>query len=101
MSLKSRQPVITEDNTLNVRLSSKLYCLQQGIFTILLLNYILKLATTLYQLRGHPFMTSTRRGFRLRWTHVDGGSSPMWTSCLLLMQRSWSCFTRISSLDGI
>src|SRR6218665_2593560 len=34
--------------------------------------------------RGHPFMTSTRRGeeVRLRWTHVDGGrgSSPMWTS---------------------
>src|SRR6218665_769720 len=24
-------------------------------------------------LRGHSFMTSTRRGFRLRWTHVDGG----------------------------
>src|SRR6218665_1887647 len=25
--------------------------------------------------RGHPFMTSTRRGegVRLRWTHVDGG----------------------------
>ena len=34
--------------------------------------------------RGHPFMTSTRRGegVRLRWTHVNGGrgSSPMWTS---------------------
>src|SRR6218665_581946 len=33
--------------------------------------------------RGHPFMTSTRRGkgVRLRWTHVEGkGSSPMWTS---------------------
>jgi len=31
---------------------------------------------------GHPFMTSTRRGVRLRWTHVDRGrgSSPMWTS---------------------
>ena len=28
--------------------------------------------------RGHPFMTSTRRGegVRLRWTHVDGGESP-------------------------
>ena len=23
--------------------------------------------------RGHPFMTSTRRGVRLRWAHVDGG----------------------------
>jgi len=22
--------------------------------------------------RGHPFMTSTRRGGRFRWTHVDG-----------------------------
>ena len=56
-------------------------------------------------LRGHPFMTSTRRGDRLRWTHVDGGgSNPMWTftqkiknstlmsSCLLLMQRSWCLF---------
>src|SRR6218665_100836 len=35
-------------------------------------------------IRGHPFMTSTRRGtgVMLRWTHVDGGggSSPMWTS---------------------
>src|SRR6218665_1847777 len=35
-------------------------------------------------LRGHPFMTSTRRGegVRLRWTHVDGGrgSRAMWTS---------------------
>src|SRR6218665_475686 len=32
---------------------------------------------------GHPFMTSTRRGVRRRWTHVDRGrgrSSPMWTS---------------------
>ena len=29
-------------------------------------------------IRGHPFMTSTRRGVRLRWTHMDGGreSSP-------------------------
>src|SRR6218665_1569694 len=27
-------------------------------------------------IRGHPFMTSTRRGegVGLRWTHVDGGS---------------------------
>ena len=27
------------------------------------------------ELKGHPFMTSTRRGegVRLRWTHVDGG----------------------------
>jgi len=35
-------------------------------------------------LRGHPFMTSTRRweGVRLRWTHADGGSEvgSMWTS---------------------
>jgi len=33
-------------------------------------------------IRGYPFMTYTRRGVRLRWTHVDegGGSSPMWTS---------------------
>src|SRR6218665_3235917 len=34
--------------------------------------------------RGHPFMTSTRRGegVRLSWTHVDEGrgSRPMWTS---------------------
>src|SRR6218665_2875420 len=28
-------------------------------------------------IRCHPFMTSTRRGVRLRWTHVDGGASPM------------------------
>jgi len=30
---------------------------------------------------GHPFMTSKRRGVKLRWAHVDGrmGSSPMWT----------------------
>src|SRR6218665_1677254 len=27
-------------------------------------------------LRGHPFMTSTGRGVRLRWTHVDGGVQP-------------------------
>jgi len=34
------------------------------------------------QARGHPFMTSTRRGgARLRWTHADGvGVSSMWTS---------------------
>src|SRR6218665_1829823 len=36
------------------------------------------------KVRGHPFMTSTRRGegVRFRWTHVDGGggSIPMWTS---------------------
>src|SRR6218665_1378552 len=25
------------------------------------------------EVRGHPFMTSTWRGVRLRWTHVDGG----------------------------
>src|SRR6218665_238751 len=30
------------------------------------------------QKRGHPFMTSTRRGrgVRLGWTHVDGGGGP-------------------------
>src|SRR6218665_2589366 len=30
------------------------------------------------RLRGHPFMTSTRRGegVGLRWTHVDGGRGP-------------------------
>src|SRR6218665_2766817 len=43
-----------------------------------------ELLCALVLLRGHPFMTSTRRGegVRLRWTHVDGGrgSSPMWTS---------------------
>ena len=37
-----------------------------------------------FMVRGHTFMTSTRRGegVRLMWTHVDGGggSSPMWTS---------------------
>ena len=27
-------------------------------------------------LGGHSFMTSTRRGVRLRWTHVDGGGGP-------------------------
>ena len=29
---------------------------------------------TVSPIRGHPFMTSTRRGegVRLRWTHVDG-----------------------------
>src|SRR6218665_1323365 len=32
--------------------------------------------------RGHQFMTSTRRGVRLRWLHVDGGGvvSSVWTS---------------------
>src|SRR6218665_574805 len=66
--------------------------------------------------RGHPFMTSTRRGegVRLRWTHVDGGrgSSPMWTSTQKIKIRVHlrhtvflSCkevgvfFNRISSLD--
>jgi len=34
----------------------------------------------LFMFRGHPFMTSTWRGVRFRWTHVDGESSPMWTS---------------------
>src|SRR6218665_116374 len=60
-------------------------------------------------LRGHPFMTSTRRR-RGGQAQVDAcgrgevGSSPMWTStpkikksplmssCLLLMQRSWCLF---------
>src|SRR6218665_686797 len=41
-------------------------------------------SATFQSAKGHPFMTSTRRGegVRLRWTHVDGGrgSSPMWTS---------------------
>ena len=35
-------------------------------------------------LRGHPFMTSTRkgRGVRLRWTHADGEGAvgSTWTS---------------------
>jgi len=26
-----------------------------------------------FPIRGHPFMTSIRRGVRLRWTHVNGG----------------------------
>src|SRR6218665_261674 len=31
-----------------------------------------------FYIRGHPFMTSKRRGegVRLRWTHVDGGRGP-------------------------
>src|SRR6218665_2210704 len=46
------------------------------------ISLLLKLAHNLpailghKHLRGHPFMTSTRRGgegVRLRWTHVDGG----------------------------
>ena len=56
--------------------------------------------------RGHPFMTSTRRGSGSggrMWTG-GRGSSPMWTStqkikispltsyCLLLMQTSWRLF---------
>ena len=28
----------------------------------------------LQSFRGHPFMTSTRRGIRLMWTHVDRGN---------------------------
>jgi len=33
---------------------------------------------SLRNIRGHPFMTSTRsgKGVRLRWTHVDGGGCP-------------------------
>ena len=68
---------------------------------------------TLHYIRGHPFMTSTRRGVRLRWTHVDGGegSSPMWTSTQKIKIRVHWChtvfsckevgvfFARISSLD--
>src|SRR6218665_197495 len=27
-------------------------------------------------IRGHPFMTSTQKGVRLRWTHVDEGIKP-------------------------
>src|SRR6218665_4013930 len=65
-------------------------------------------------LRGHTFMTSTRRsrGVRLRLTHVDGGAegqlhidvhtqNRVKSSCLHLMQRS-SCFcTKIFFLDTI
>src|SRR6218665_1805704 len=28
--------------------------------------------TAVCQLGGHPFMSSTQRGIRLRWTHTDG-----------------------------
>src|SRR6218665_1579521 len=62
-----------------------------------------------YVLRGHPFMTSARRGRRGQaQVYACGrgrGSSPMWTStqkikipspltsyCLLLMQRNWRLF---------
>jgi len=53
-----------------------------NIITTLSNNLIIAKIT---EARGHPFITSTRRGegVRLRWTHVDGGrggSSPMWTS---------------------
>jgi len=39
------------------------------------LAFSLSSASISHPLRGHPFMTSTRRGqgVRLRWTHVDGG----------------------------
>jgi len=39
-------------------------------------------AHPLYYIRGHPFMTSTRKGegVRLWWTHVDGGRGVQWTS---------------------
>ena len=55
-------------------------CLSTCLHFCLLLFISVHLRT-----RGHPFMTSTRRGRgdKLRWTHVDGGgvgSSPMWTS---------------------
>jgi len=55
-----------------------------------------------FPIRGHPFMTSTRRGSGSggrMWT--GRGSSPMWTSTqkikirvhwLLLKQRSWYIF---------
>src|SRR6218665_549220 len=67
--------------------------------------------------RGHPFMTSTRRGgVRLRWTHVDGGRDPApcgrphrklkLESTDVIQSSSHakklaSFFTRFSSLDGI
>jgi len=48
-----------------------------------------------YRIRGHPFMTSTRKGgVRLRWgegkRHVNVHTenwSPLTSSCFLLMQR--------------
>src|SRR6218665_3982655 len=65
---------------------------------------------------GHPFMTSTRRreGFRLRWSHVDGGGGPApcgrphrklkleSTDVILSSSHAKKLapfFTRISSLD--
>jgi len=43
-------------------------------------------------IKGHPFMTSTRRGggwVRLRWTHVEGeGLSSLWTH----RKNVWSSF---------
>ena len=68
------------------------------------------------RIRGHPFMTSTRRGegVRLRWTHVDGEGGPApcgrphrklkleSTDGILSSSRAKklaSFFTRISSLD--
>src|SRR6218665_1297702 len=67
-------------------------------------------------LRGHPFMTSKRRGeeVRLRWTHVDGGGGPApcgrlhrklkleSTDVILSSSHAKKLavfFTRISSLD--
>jgi len=48
-------------------------------------DWSLFLVLPIYPMRGHTFMTSTRRGgVRLRWTHADKGrgSAPcgLWTS---------------------
>src|SRR6218665_1168242 len=42
------------------------------------LHDCMHLGTLKNDIRGQPFMTSTRRGegVRLRWTHVDGGGGP-------------------------
>jgi len=61
--------------------------------------------------RGPPIddVHTEGEGVKLRWTGVGGkrhvdlhteNYSPLTSSCLLLMQRSWCFWTRISSLDG-
>ena len=54
--------------------SSFLFENVSSLITILLLISMRHLAS-IELVRGHPFMTSTRRreGVRLRWTHVNGG----------------------------
>src|SRR6218665_3026585 len=76
--LIARQPSCSRISTFTITLASS----ARITFKMLILG--LKAEQGHTPKRGHPFMTSTRRGegVRLRWTHVDGGrgSSPMWTS---------------------